>query len=279
MDLETILRTIAQYYNQHISAYLAADYQGEAFQRFELPHLIVLGVTLLLALLLIITRNKLDDEGRGGLREIMAQILIINEIVSYLWLYFYQGIGAQKVIYGITIKIIPFDLINILAWLSAFMLLKKSKKLYELIYFIGMIVALYALAMPNLDQYGFPHYRFFYSLITPAIIFISAIYMTFAEENIRPYWKSLLRVFLTANIILAVAYGINTYLGSNYFFLNAKPVGNMIFDMLPDYPIYILYLEGAGIAVSLLLYFPYVIMDLLRRRNLRADTSRIDDFV
>ena len=279
MDLEAILRTIAQYYNQYISAYLAADYQGKTFQHFELPHLIVLGITLLLALLLIITRKKLDDEGRASLREIMVQILIINEIASYLWLYFYQGGGVQKVFYGIPIKIIPFGLINILAWLSAFMLLKKSKKLYEIIYFIGMIAALYALVMPNLDLYGFPHYRFFYILITPAIIFLSAIYMTFAEEDIRPYWKSLLRVFITVNTILAIVYGINTYLGSNYFFLNAKPTGNRILDFLPNYPIYLLYLEGIGIVISLLLYFPYVIMDLLGKRNLRADTSRIDGFV
>ena len=168
--------------------------------------------------------------------------------------------------------------INILAWLSAFMLLKRGKKLYELVYFIGIVGALYALIMPNLDLYGFPHYRFFYALITPAVIFLAAIHMTFAEKEIRPQWKSIPRVFITANIIIAIIYGINTYLGSNYLFLNAKPVGEKIFDLLPAYPIYILYFEAIGIVISIFLYIPFVIKDWLDNRGLKdAGTSRLDD--
>ena len=279
MDIESLLNQIAQFYTQSISPYLIADYQGEAFQHFGLSHLIVLGVTLLLILLIILTRQKLDEEDKASLREVMAQILIINEIISYLWFYFYQSIDAVKVIYGIPIKIIPFGLLNAFAWLSAFMLLKKSKKLYELVYLIGSLVALYTLLFPNLAQYGFPHYRFFYALITPAVILLSAIYMAVVEDEMELHWTSLLRVFLTANIFMAIAYGLNLYLGSNYLYLNAKPTSDFLLDKLPDYPIYILYLEGIGIAGGLILYIPFLIQDWLRRRNLRTDTTRVDKFV
>ena len=277
MELETILATIAQYYTQYITPYLIAEYQGETFQRFGLPHIIVLGTTFLLILVIIFSRGKLDDEGRASLREVMAQILIINEIISYLWLYFYQGIETEKLIYGISIKIMPFGLINIFAWLTAFMLLRKSKKLYELVYFIGIIAALYALFMPNLRMYGFPHYRFFYAFITPAIILIAAIHMTFDEEEMTPNWKSLLWVFITANIFIAIIYALNIYLGSNYLYLNIKP--SLSFINLPDAPIHILYIEGVGIIISLLLFMPFLIIDWLRRRNLRADTTRIDKYL
>lgn len=270
--LEAILETITKYYNQYIPPYLTVDYQGESFQRFDLSHLIVLGTTLLLILLIILTRRKLDDENKASLREVMAQILIISEIAWYLWLYFYNEWTLQEML--------PLRLINILAWLSALMLFKNSKKLYELVYFIGIIGALQALLMPKIGIYGFPHYHFFYALITPAIILLSAIYMTFAEEDIRPQWKSLLRVFITANIIIAIVYAINLYLGSNYLYLNAKPVSDKIFDLLPNYPIYLLYLEAIGLAASLILYLPFLIKDLLDKRNLKgAGSSRLDEFI
>jgi len=279
MDIESLLNQIAQFYTEKISPYLITDYQGEPFQRFDLSHLIVLGVTLLLILLVILTRQKLDDEDKASLREVMAEILIINEIISYLWLYFYQGIDSVKVIYGIPITIMPFNIVNLFAWLSAFMLLKKSKKLYELVYFIGILVALYALIFPNLALYGFPHYRFFYTLITPAIILISAIYMSVAEGEMELGWQSLLRVFLTANIFMAITFALNIYLGSNYFYLNAKPVSHLLLDLLPEYPIYLLYIEGIGIVGGLLLYTPFMIRDWLRKRNLKADTTRIDKYI
>jgi len=270
MELETILKTIAEYYTQYLVPYLGAEYQGETFQRFELPHLIVLGTTLLLTLLIIFTGRRLYDEDKASLREVMAQILIINEIISYLWLYFYKG--------ATLLEILPLHPINILAWISAFMLLKNGKKLYELVYFLGIVGALFTLYMPNLNLYGFPHYRFFYILITPAVIFLSAIHMTFAEEDIRPQWKSLPRVFITANILLAIIYGINTYLGSNYLYLNVKPTTSLI--DLPNEPLHILYYEGIGIAISLLLYIPFIIKDLWGKRRLKgSDTSRLDDFV
>ena len=277
MDLESILNLIAKYYNQYIPPYLAADYEGAVFQRFGIPHLTVLGTTALLTLLIILTRHKLKNEDKAALRELMAQILIINEIISYLWLYFYQGLEPMQITSEFSLTIIPINLISLLAWISAFMLLKKSGKLYEIVYFIGLIPALYALVMPSASPYGFPHYRVFYALITPAIIFLSAIYMTVAEEEVEIKLMSVLRALITANIIMAIVYGINAYLGTNFLNLLTKPKTSLL--PLPDAPLHILYYEGIGIAISLILYIPFLIQDRLRRRNLRADTQRIDNFI
>ena len=280
MELETILALIAEYYTQYISPHLTPDYTGKAFQHFGLPHLIVLGITALLTLLIILTRNKLKDEDKAGPREVMAQILIINEIVSYIWLYFYQGVTPIKVIGEFSLQIIPINIISILAWLSAFMLIKKSKKLHEIVYLLGLIPALYALIMPAASPYGFSHYRFFYSLITPAIIFLSAIYMTIAEEEMKIKLIAIPRAFITANIIMAVVYGINLYLDTNFLNLLTKPKTSPL--PLPDAPLHILYYEGIGIASSLILYFPFLIKDWIEKRRLKvrkSDTQRLDDFL
>ncbi len=277
MDLESILQTIAQYHIQYIAPYLVADYDGEAFQRFGLPHLIVLGVVALFFLLIILTHHNLDDDDRAGVREVMAQILIISEIGFYIWLYLYQNLPPLTLIPTVPLKIIPITLIGILAWLSAFMLFKKSQKLYEIVYLIGTIPALYTLIMPADSPYGFPHAHFFFSLITPAIIFLSAIYMSIAEREMEINIKSVLRAFLTANIIMAVVYGINFYLGTNFLNLLTEPKSSLV--SFPSAPLHILYYEGIAIASSLILYIPFLIKDKIRRRNLQANTERIKDFV
>ncbi len=279
MNLETVLEEIARYYAEYIFPYIAADYRGHPFERFGLAHLIILGLTFLLALLIIFTRQQLNEDDKDALREIMAQILIINELISYLWLYFYQSGETVKIIYGIPIKPIPFSAINFFAWVAAFMLLKKSQKLYEFTYFIGIPVSLYALIFPTAQLYGFPHYRFFYTLITPAIIFLAAIYMTAVEEKTELNSRSALRVFVAANLILALIYVVNRYFGNNYLFLNAKPTDRPFFAALPDYPIYLLYFEGAGIASALILYIPVLVRNRIRMRNLNQDTARIDKFI
>jgi hypothetical integral membrane protein (TIGR02206 family) len=279
MDIETILREIAFYYTRYALPYITAEYHGQALRRFDLSHLVVMGVTFLLALILLLTSKNFDEDDRDALRETMAQILIINEIVSYLWFYFYQGTETVKVVYGIPIKLIPFNLVNFFAWVAAFMLLKKRKKLYEFVYFIGIPVALYALIFPVAQNYGFPHYRFFYTLITPAMILLSAIYMTAAEDETTLNWQSLLRVFITANLIAAIVYGINVYFGSNYLYLNAKPTDRILLSVLPAYPTYLVYLEAIGILSGLILYIPVFLRDWMGKRNSQADAARIDKFV
>jgi hypothetical integral membrane protein (TIGR02206 family) len=159
------------------------------------------------------------------------------------------------------------------------MLLKKRKKLYEFVYFIGIPVALYALIFPVAQNYGFPHYRFFYTLITPAMILLSAIYMTAAEDETTLNWQSLLRVFITANLIAAIVYGINVYFGSNYLYLNAKPTDRILLSVLPAYPTYLVYLEAIGILSGLILYIPVFLRDWMGKRNSQADAARIDKFV
>jgi len=156
-------------------------------------------------------------------------------------------------------------------------LLKKSQKLYEIVYLIGTIPALYIIIMPLDSLYGFPHAHFFFALITPVIVFLSAIYMSVAERDMEINFKSVLRALLFANIIMAVVYGINLYLGTNFLSLITAPRSSPF--PLPPAPLHLLYYEGFAVASSLLLYIPFLIKDKIRRRNLQANTERIKDFV
>ncbi len=274
MDREVLIQYLKQFYAFYLDKivpYLTADYQGEAFVLFDQVHLIALGVILLIILLIFFSRNKMSEKKKQDLRDTMATILILNEISFHLWNYFSGRWTLQTML--------PLHICSILVWLSAWMLIKKSYRIYEFAYFIGIGGALQALITPDVGIYGFPHYRFFQTFISHGFIIIAAIYMTVAEE-MRPTWKSILRVFIFTNLYMAAVYGINTLIGSNYLYLNHKPLTPSILDMLPDWPIYLLYMEGLGLITTFVLYLPFLIKDIVLRIRMRnSGKSRLDDIL
>jgi len=274
MDPNQILQIMTDFLAEYITPYLIADYKGDSFILFNLFHLAALGSILLVILLIVLSRKKFSQKNKENFRDTVAAILIINEISWHLWAYFYFDWTLQKML--------PLHICSILVWLSAWMLIRNSYKIYEFAYFLGIGGALQALITPDAGIYGFPHFRFFQTFISHGFIIIAAIYMTLIEK-MRPTWKSLLSVFVITNIYMVVVYGINTLIGSNYLYLNHKPLTASLLDILPDWPVYLLYMEALGIVICLILYLPFFVKDLWKklrdeRALKRGGGSRLDDF-
>jgi uncharacterized membrane protein YwaF len=75
------------------------------------------------------------------------------------------------------------------------------------------------------------------------------------------------------NIYVVIVYFINTAIGSNYLMINYKPATPSLLDLLPEWPIYILYMEGIGVLSFLLLYLPFAIKDWNSKRDLNRDNA------
>ncbi len=140
------------------------------------------------------------------------------------------------------------------------MLVTKNYHIYEFMYLMGIGGAIQALATPDLGIFGFPHFRFFQTFISHGLIITSAIYMT-VVEGFRPTWKSVWRVTLWMNIYMIPVFFLNQAIGSNYLMINHKPPTASLLDLLPPWPIYILYMEAIGLVTVLLLYSPFAIKD------------------
>jgi len=243
--------------------FFAADYQGAAFQFLGSAHLAALGTLVLLNLFLL--RFKCSSDGtKSMIRWVLALILWINE---FAWQYWNYSVGKWTLQ-----TMLPLHLCSILVWIGAWMLITKSYKIYEFMYLMGIAGALQALATPDLGIYGYPHFRFFQTFLSHGLIVTSAVYMT-VVEGFRPTWKSLLRVFIWVNIYAGIVYYINTLIGSNYLWINDKPATPSLLDLLPEWPIYIVYMELLGIACMLLLYLPFAVKDLRNRYLLNRDNA------
>ena len=244
-----------------------ADYRGPAFALFGTTHLAALGAFVLLNLLLLRFRNA-SEGTKTTLRWTLALILWVNEVAWHYWNYLYGTWTIQTML--------PLHLCSLLVWTGALMLVTKNYRVYEFMYFMGIGGAIQALATPGMGIYGFPHFVFFQYFLSHGLIITSAIYMT-VVERFRPTWKSVLRVALWMNIYVVIVYFINTAIGSNYLMINYKPATPSLLDLLPDWPVYILYMELIGIITIFLLYLPFAAKDMRDRYFMNRDNdSRLE---
>jgi hypothetical integral membrane protein (TIGR02206 family) len=235
--------------------FFARDFYGQAFELFGIPHVIALSVLLAFNLILLQSKHAREDQ-KKSIRWALALALVVNETAWHVW---NGAVGRWSIQ-----SMLPLHLCSALVWIGALMLVTRNYRMYEFMYLLGIGGAIQALATPDLGIYGFPHFRFFQTFISHGLIITSAIYMT-VVEGFRPTWKSLLRVALWMNIYVVIVYFINDAIGSNYLMINAKPNTPSLLDLLPPWPIYILYMEVIGIITVFLLYLPFAIRDLSSR--------------
>jgi hypothetical integral membrane protein (TIGR02206 family) len=226
--------------------------QGEPFQLFSLPHLIVLALIILVNLSLVYVRATLARPVYNALPKILAGVLLANEIAYYLWLWWYDLWAIEHSL--------PLHMCSVMVFASAITLLTGNRVVYDYTYFWGLGGATQALLTPPLTYYGFPHFLFFQTFISHGLIVTAALYMTIVQRY-RPTRQSVRHVLIGTHLYLVVVGGINALLGSNYMFLCRKPSMPTLLDALGPWPWYLLWLEGIGLTMIGLLYLPFAIYD------------------
>jgi hypothetical integral membrane protein (TIGR02206 family) len=235
-----------------MTQFFAKDWSGAPFIFFGAAHIVALLVVVMLNVFLIWRYKNAPEKARRNVAYVMAGVLWANELSWHLWNAFTGQWTIQTML--------PLHLCSVLVWTGALMLVTKNYSIYEFCYFLGIGGALQALLTPDLGLYSFPHFRFFQTYISHGLIISAAIYMT-VVEGFRPTWKSLLRVALWINVYMAVVFGINLLIGSNYLFVAHKPPTASLLDLLPAWPWYILWMEAIGLVMCLILYLPFAIKD------------------
>lgn len=240
-----------------IASWFAASHPG-GFIAFSASHRIVLALFVLAVLMLYLLRQHLSHPRRriAG-RFILAMLLIGCELSLNIW-YIAQGVFRAK-------DTLPLELCSISLYLCIIMLLCRSYAAYQIAYFTGIGGALQALLTPVL-AYPFPHFRFIVFFLSHALIILSALYMTWVED-MRPTWRSILITMGFLNVLLIIVSGVNALTGGNYMFVARKPETASLLDLLGPYPWYLLSLEAVALVLFVLLYLPFALSDLRRRRQ------------
>ena len=237
--------------------FFTRDYTGAPFELFGPAHLAFLTLIVLACVLVSIFCGRFSPRLRTFCRWFLAVGLVANELGFHAWNIYY-GLWSVR-------NHLPLHVCSVMVYASAYMLVARNYTLYEFSYFLGIGAAMQALLTPDAGIYGFPHYRFFQTLIAHGLIVFSAVYMA-VVEGFRPYPKSLLRVAVAMNLYMLAVFFINSLLGSNYLYIMHKPETASLMDALGPWPWYILSIEAIGVAICLLLYLPFFLKDLSAKR-------------
>ena len=236
--------------------FFALVYDGPPFQLFSPAHLTAMALVALIGLSFVFARTLWDEKTKRTFRFVLAGWMFVWELSWHVWNLYWGTWTIQTML--------PLHPCSVFVWLSMYMLITKNYPIYEVAYFLGIGGAMQALITPDAGIYDFPHYRVFQTFATHGAIVLAPLYLT-VVEGFRPTLKSFKRVIVWTNIYMVFVFFVNLAIGSNYLFIAYKPPFPTILDMLASWPWYILELEVIGIAITSLLYLPFLIKDARTR--------------
>ena len=240
--------------------YFAYHYDGPAFELFSAGHWLAMGVIAGIVAFLIWGWRNPNEKSRRRARLLIAGIMVLNEIGWHTW-NIVNGVWSIE-------EHLPLHATSLSIWGSIFVLLTRNFRVYEIVFFIGIVGAVQAIITPAAGEYGLPHYRAFQTMISHGMIVIAMVYMT-AIEGLRPQWSSIWKTMVAINLLMLFVTAVNYLVGSNYMFTLRKPATASLFDSMGPWPWYLLAAEFVAVIFFVLLYLPFALADR-RKQNAPA---------
>ena len=239
------------------------------FEYFSLAHfapIILLGVAIFLAYRY---RDKLKGwKYEDAFRSILGVILIFGEC-AYYWRLLYVG-NSQDGTQMLTF--LPLEVCEWTAFLCAFMLLKKNRHLYDIVFYVTLTLGLIPLVTPATLTYSSPAYlRYYLFWIEHTVPIFAVFYMTFVHgfrPDFRKAYKPIGALSILATFAIIANFNIE---GANFMYLAAGTSGDSLANILPS-NIWLRLLVGFAIISVLftLVSLPQIIKEIKAKRSAKA---------
>ncbi|MFN2497264.1 MAG: TIGR02206 family membrane protein [Pseudonocardiaceae bacterium] len=152
---------------------------------------------------------------------------------------------------------LPLQLCDLAALAAVWALWSHSPTAFALTYFWGLTLTAQAFVTPELNSPDFPALEFIMFFGLHCLVVWAGIYLTWGV-GLRLDWRSYrITVFVTIGWGV-VMFAFNRAMGTNYGFLNAKPLAGSLLDVLGPWPWYLLSELILGAAVWALVTWPWV---------------------
>ena len=155
-------------------------------------------------------------------------------------------------------KDLPLELCNMLPIFMFFAVLNKSRFWWG-VFFLLIMSGTFQSTITTTLQDGFPHYEYWRYWIVHMGLTIAVLYGIFVF-GYRAKFKDAWYAFLTLNAIGWSVFLINKVLGSNYMYMQAKPTGTTIYNLLGEWPYYLFQIEGLLWVFFFVLIIPFWII-------------------
>ena len=189
---------------------------GLGWAHFGPFHLTVLASFILLAAALCRGYRRLDQNGRWRWQQIVAVLLIADEMLKDLGL----RVGGNY-----TLDYLPLHLCSINIFLIALYAWKPSRLLDNFLYCICIPAATAALLFPTWTSLPAANFMFWHSTSVHILLAAYPI-MLFSGGDIRPSVRYMGKCFLLLLAMAVPIYCVNLLLDTNFMFLMYAPDGN-----------------------------------------------------
>lgn len=153
---------------------------------------------------------------------------------------------------------LPLHLCNIMVLIMPPIMWFKSRQWWAITFFLIIAGCAQSIFTPTLTE-SMPNYEAVRYWAVHTIIILGALYGLIVYDYSLT-WKDAIKSFIFINVVAAIIYPINIAIGSNYIYLNAKPAGKTFYDLLGEWPGYIVSLEIILIVVYMVMVFPFYLM-------------------
>ncbi len=206
--------------------------------------LLVLGIIGTAAFLTVLCRRR--KIRFGFLRLALGCILVVNEIIWWVFRYAHEGIRFPANL--------PLQLCDLTVWSTAIACLTLIPALIEFSYFAGLAGAGMAILTPNLWS-PWPSYPAVYFFIAHGMVVVAVVVLAFGKvvswRESAP-WRAFGLLLAYAAFVAA----FDAIFKTNYMYLRQKPASTSLLNVLGPWPVYVF--AGAGLALILfwLLWLP-----------------------
>lgn len=161
-------------------------------------------------------------------------------------------------------KDLPLYLCSLLAILIPVFTYYRKFWMYEILFFWIIAGTLQAVITPDIAS-GFPTFDYVRYWVVHLGLLMVISYATLVFK-MMPNFKSVFKSFFALQLYFLAIVVVNDLLNANYFYLNEKPQSASLLDYLGDWPIYIIIVQAVLIPYFLLIYLPFYLYGLKRKR-------------
>lgn len=224
----------------------------QTFTFFSIPHMVTLFLFFLTCFLFVYYRENLKSY-QNIIKWTLFTTLILCEVSFHLWLIVTKQWEVAD---------LPLQLCSLSTFLSLFLFLKRNQKVFNLLFFIGLLPAILSMVTPDI-VYQFPHFRFLKYFLHHSAIPLAVLYFILFEGYRVPR-KAVVTSYLILNVIAVPIFFLNLWLNTNFFFLANPSETETLLSFFGSGIMYYISLEIAAVVVFIITYIP---MEILQRRE------------
>jgi hypothetical integral membrane protein (TIGR02206 family) len=236
---------------------------GHSFHPFGAAHWTMLALAAVGSVLVVwIGRRLRGTPGELIFCRVFALVLLAGSLVDQV----HALVPADFVLSAS----LPLQLSDVLRLVAAYALWSRRFWAVALTYYWGLTLNVQSLATPDLQYTYDPLYDFstYWGL---HIMVLWAVMLLTWGVGLRPTWRSYWTAIVATLIWAAIAFTFNIITGADYGYLNRKPPGASLFDLMGGWPLYLLVSFVAMVVIWALITVPWTATK--RTREVSASTG------